>query len=246
MFQKEIEHEIQKNVQEVNKKIDVAIFNSKGHAVSFEYQPSKYDYRKDIKISTWRKKSFELSGDGIILSKAIIAALPSGILGHEMLQTKCSETYSEYGYVKILIEISGDYARNRYDNLYVQNIASIVNGIKQHRDAINTLAQYIKKADVFKNPYRIRIYPQGIEDFTGEGGGNQRINFAELGMGRLDMVEGQYALAIVLVDWLNNELKEEGNTYYAEADYHSGWDGLGIYIREKTINSSKPNLKSWY
>lgn len=86
------QEEIDRNIQEVNEKIDVAIFNSKGCAVSFEYQPSKCNYMKYCKTSLWGKKSFELSGEGIVLGKAIIAALPSGTLGHEVLQIRTASS----------------------------------------------------------------------------------------------------------------------------------------------------------
>lgn len=131
--------------------------------------------------------------------------------------------------------------------MYVKNIASIVNGIKQHKDVVDTLAQYIKSIDIrwFKSePQRVMIFHNGIWDYD-EGRGTQGIAFDKLGMSNLDTVESEYALAIVLVDWLNNELKEEGKTYYAVDDY-MGWQRHRICIRANAINSPKSNLKSWY
>lgn len=228
------QEEINRNIQEINQKIDVAIFNSKGKSVSFEYNPSQQNYIKYFSTSLWGKKSFKLSGEGIILSKAIISILPNGISGKEVLQTRTKDSFFEHGNVKILIEISNGYARNRYESVYNRKIVNIINAVKQQKGIIDILARYIKDMRNSLNMTHMRIYSDGIWNDEGDKQGGQGIAFRELGMNSLNTLESKYALAIVLVDWLNNELKENGIMYYAEA-YYSNYTGNCIYIRVRTI-----------
>lgn len=146
-----------------------------------------------------------MEGEGIYIGNKIISKLPASISGS--LITNFKGKKDNFGHVTILIDVQC-YSQEKYKQFFSEanNFAQKIK--ERHFRLIMELATHVKgfgKGVIYKDAIRGSL-----------GDADPVILFKKLGMGNLNTPQEQYALAVVISEILNTELRQADDLYFVE------------------------------
>lgn len=233
-------------VGNILKELDIKIINSNGPIAPYEIKLPDLNFQSDCSCPVRFGKTItkKVTGNGIINGKAVIAKLPSGVVGTLIPKfTQISPyNWSAFGHVTILIEVSENYVLQRYKQLTGQTNDFVDRVKKNHFDIVEKLAEYAEKI-LYAEYQNVTVYNNGLFENKGDCQGNG-IYFEKLGMKNLNTSQECHALAIAITDILNTNPKKKENLYYIEHSYNNFLKQEYVTINVK-MNKTKKNLMSW-